>query len=164
MSDFDSLVDNYLTYFDDLRLDPSFGLMIPERKPEILEEVDWFSELYKSFLGGNAVVSVAEVDGKVVGMCEVRRKSRQPESHRGVLGIAVLAGFRGRGTGSGLLSQTLLKCKGRFEIVELEVFSHNLAAKRLYERFGFKHIARIPRAVKRGDGYIDADLMQLEIL
>lgn len=164
ISDFDSIFENYLTYFDELSRNPSFGLLIPDRKPELAEEVDWFAELYKSYLSGSAIVSVAEIDGKVVGMCEVRHKTRQPESHRGVLGIAVLATFRGRGIGSELLSQTLLKCKGRFEIVELEVFSHNLAAKRLYERFGFKHIGRIPRAVKRGDGYIDADLMQLEIL
>lgn len=67
MSDFHDLVDSYFSYFDELRDDPSFGLMIPNRKPDISEEVEWFSDLCKSHLNGNVVVSIAAIDRKVVG-------------------------------------------------------------------------------------------------
>jgi ribosomal protein S18 acetylase RimI-like enzyme len=97
-------------------------------------------------------------------MCEVSRALPSPEvAHRGNLGLAIRKEHREKGVGTALLKFTLDKCKGKFEIVELSVFSSNDAAKRLYSKFGFKAIGVRPRSIKRGDGYIDEDIMILTL-
>ncbi len=47
--------------------------------------------------------------------------------------MAIRKEDRGRGLGTAILEQTLQKCRGKFEIIELSVFSNNDDAKRLYE-------------------------------
>ncbi|MDG6988571.1 MAG: GNAT family N-acetyltransferase [Nitrososphaerota archaeon] len=90
------------------------------------------------------------------------RKSSEV-SHRGELGIAVGAGHRGKGVGSALLRSTLERCKGKLEIVEPTVFSKNEAAKRLYGRSGFEKYGARPSSVKRGNVYLEEDLVRLEL-
>ena len=43
-----------------------------------------------------------------------------------------------------LLNEMVRRCKGMFEILELEVFVGNHPAKRLYEKSGFKTCDQIP--------------------
>ena len=115
---------------------------------------------------GDAIVSVAEVEGRVVGMCEVRTSTWRwgsETSHRGHLGIAIDSDYRGKEVGSALLDSTLDKCRGKLEIVELSVFSVNKQARKLHERFGFKTSGTRPASVKRGNRYFDEDLMQLKL-
>ena len=47
--------------------------------------------------------------------------------------------------------------------VELEVFSANNKARRLYEKFGFEEEGRLKNGVKIGDGYEDIVLMAKQI-
>jgi len=47
--------------------------------------------------------------------------------------------------------------------VRLSVFANNVRAKRLYTEFGFRDVGRQPRAIRRGDSYIDEDLMALDL-
>ena len=48
-----------------------------------------------------------------------------------------------------------------FEVVRLSVFATNPRAQRLYSRFGFVPVGRIPRAIRRGTEYIDEEEMVL---
>jgi len=163
-SDFDDILGYFYRFFDEAEKDPSFGIPIDFVKPSVGDELEWFAGMYKKMEGGDAVVMVAEIDSRVVGMCEVTRRSPgSPVSHRGDLGLAVGKDYRGKGVGAALLQETLQRCKGRFEIIELAVFTTNEAAKRIYLRCGFKTIGVRKHAVKRGDRYFDEDLMQLEI-
>lgn len=66
--------------------------------------------------------------------------------------------------GTALLEQTLQQCKGKFEIIELCVLTTNQAAKKLYEKLGFKTFGTRPKSIKRGDKYFDESLMRLELL
>jgi ribosomal protein S18 acetylase RimI-like enzyme len=161
-SDFNDLVECYYSYYDEYDENPTLGLPRPASKPSINVELDWFSNLCRRVSEGNAVATVAEFDSHAVGLCEVTRVLGSPEvSHRGDLGIAIRKEYRGRGIGTALLERTIQECKGRFEAIELMVFSNNDKAKRLYEKFGFKPIGVRPRAIKRGEGYLDEDLMIL---
>jgi ribosomal protein S18 acetylase RimI-like enzyme len=80
--------------------------------------------------------------------------------HLGILWIAVIAPWRGRGIGNQLMTRAIEACKGKFEIIQLAVFGVNERAQRLYERHGFEVYERAPRAIKRGNRYIDRVLMR----
>jgi RimJ/RimL family protein N-acetyltransferase len=128
------------------------------------DEQKWFADTLKAIEEGNTVMSVAEVDSHVVGSCDVRRtRPGSPLDHRGTLGICIRKGFRGRGIGTALLRETLEKCRGRFELVELRVLASNPRAFELYKRFGFTEFGFLPQAVKRSGMYIDERFMYLKV-
>jgi len=104
-----------------------------------------FSELYAAVLRGDAVAYVAEADGRVVGMY-------------------VVEGYRGKGIGKALLRKTVEGCRGKFEIIVLEVLATNTVAKRLYQSMGFRTYGVLPGGVKRADRYIDVELMYLRLV
>lgn len=160
--DMEAVVANYYSFFDELAENPWLGILVGGAKPSWSEEAKWFAELYASVLEGDSVAYVAVADGRVVGLCEVRRRPRRDLAHVGVLGISVVKGYRGIGVGEALLRRTLEACRGKFEMVVLEVFSNNTAAKRLYEKVGFKTYGTLPRGIKRNGEYVD--LIQMYLL
>ncbi len=163
-SDFEDVVGNYFSYFPEREADPSFGLALFRKQPSVDDERKWFSVIMKEIEAGNQVARVAEIDSRVVGMCDVMRTGTGTEmDHRGYLGIAILKEFRGRGVGTLLMKETLDACRGRFEVVYLSVFSVNRDAIRLYERLGFRRYGTFPGAVKRDGRYLDLDQMYLKL-
>lgn len=163
-SDFTDLVDNYYRYYDEVKENPAFGIVLYRKKPSLSDELNWFSGLYKEVVDGDAIALVAEIDSHVVGFCEVSRNHPGSDtSHRAGLGIHVNKDHRRKGVGTALMRETLQRCKGRFEIIELDVLTANIAAKELYEKFGFKKYGVRPRSLKRGDRYFDEELMRLEM-
>jgi ribosomal protein S18 acetylase RimI-like enzyme len=163
--DADALISNYYSLLDEAKEDPLFGIAQPPQRPDLPSEYRWFSELYAAVLRGDAVAYVAEADGRVVGMAEVRRRATRVEfSHIGVLGMYVVKGYRGKGIGKALLRKTIEGCRGKFEIIVLEVLTTNTVAKRLYQGMGFRTYGLLPGGVKRGDRYIDVELMYLRLV
>jgi ribosomal protein S18 acetylase RimI-like enzyme len=74
----------------------------------------------------------------VIGWCDILPIERPTRAHTGVLGIGVLAPFRGQGVGSALLRQALHKARtSGFTRVELSVREGNRRVVPLYRRFGF---------------------------
>jgi ribosomal protein S18 acetylase RimI-like enzyme len=162
--DFHDLIDAYYSYYDEVVTNPTIGLTLYSSKPTLASETEWFSNLYRRVLEGDSVVYVAEEDGRAVGLCQVDRRGPQEEQrHRGGFGIAIRKEYRDRGIGTALISKVLEDCKGKFEIVELTVFSNNARAKHLYSKHGFKITGHNPKAVKRGSKYYDEDYMALEL-
>ena len=154
---------NYFTYFDELRENPWIGLSLPHEKPTMGSEAKWFADLYAKTLGGDAVAAVAVSGTRVVGLCTVERRVSPAEGHVGVLGVAILKEFRGIGVGRRLLTHSLEKCRGKFELVILEVFSNNTRARKLYESLGFRLAGCVPNGLKRGSEYTDKLLMYIEL-
>ena len=92
----------------------------------------------QSVLNGWGVQRLALHGDRVVGWCDIRRSPYVGFEHTGVLGMGVVRDWRGRGLGRRLLEATVADSAGLFLArIELEVFASNLAALRLYERFGF---------------------------
>ncbi|MBL9166204.1 MAG: GNAT family N-acetyltransferase [Verrucomicrobiales bacterium] len=86
----------------------------------------------------NGVHLVAVVDEAIVGWCDIAPLPFEGMTHVGRLGMGVKADFRGRAIGNGLLRTALDRAFAQeVQRVELEVFSSNEAAIRLYEAHGF---------------------------
>jgi RimJ/RimL family protein N-acetyltransferase len=165
-SDFDDLRDTYFLLYEERTAQPDIGIGLFETQPTYENEVAWFANQYRQVLLGNAVVAIAERDGRAIGTCTVRRVGPSAESetgHVGELGIVVHRDHRGTGAGTALLKHALEQCRGKFEVVRLSVFSVNVRARRLYERFGFVPIGTIPRAIRRNGQYFDEDFMVLDL-
>ena len=163
-SDFDRATEFYFRFYDEVKEDPQFGLTLFDKKPSLLDEMSWFLEFQKACVKGNSIGLIAVSDGEMVGFCTVdRRTPKSSVSHRGAFGISVRKGYRGKGIGTMLLREMIEKCRGSFEILELDVFAGNRAAKHLYEKFGFKTYGVLPQAVKRNGKYIDEELMYLKL-
>ena len=153
-SDSADIVDYYCPFYDETKEDPSFGISLHHEKPSLSNGLNWFSGLYKKMADGDAIAMVADMDSHVVGPCEASRLQPSSDlSHRGDLGISVSKDHRGKGVGTALMQETLQRGRGRFEMIEIIVLTTNQAAKRLYEKFGFKAFGVRPRSVKKGDGY-----------
>jgi ribosomal protein S18 acetylase RimI-like enzyme len=98
----------------------------------------------------------------VVGFCDILPNAAVGFTHVARLGMAVRAQWRRQGIGRQLLNACLaLAKKAGIEKVELEVFSDNLGAIRLYESFGFAREGVKLRGRKLDERYQDVVLMAL---
>jgi len=102
----------------------------------------------------NKLLLLALIDGEIVGSCGIAPVAEHLKTkHRGRLGISVRKKYWGIGIGSLLLREILsFAKKDGIEQVELGVYSDNLRAQKLYERFGFTEWGRLPHAYKLKDG------------
>jgi len=162
-SDFDDVVATFYSFFPEVEADPGFGLVLYNEMPTMEEERKWFDNALAAIKEGNMIMVVAEVDSHVVGNSQLRRvRPKTPADHRGELGLCVKKEFRGRGIGEALLRATIDKARGRFDVIDLTVLSHN-RAKKLYEKLGFRIYGTRKYAVKRAGRYFDEDLMILKL-
>lgn len=75
--------------------------------------------------------------------------------------MAVRKEYRGRCIGSALLSKDREKCRGKFEILTLSVFSDNALAIKHYKNCSFVEHGRLPISVKHGERYYEETFMYL---
>lgn len=109
----------------------------------------------------DALLLVAKVDGKIVGMADFKVGSRRRTAHQGMLGLSFLPEFTGKGLGP-LLMNELIDWAGsnpRIEALRLHVHAKNSGAISLYERLGFRIEGREVRGIKLEDGSYDDVLM-----
>jgi ribosomal protein S18 acetylase RimI-like enzyme len=162
--DFPDLTENYWSIYEELQENPSIGITVFSKKPTMPQQVEWFAHFYRDVLEGKRVASVAEVGGHAVGMAEVKAASPSGDmAHVGDLGLLIARGYRGKGIGTSLMAHVLEKCRGKFELIELSVFSDNEPAKRLYTKFGFEVCGHFERRIKRGQTYMGEDRMRLDM-
>jgi ribosomal protein S18 acetylase RimI-like enzyme len=159
-----ALAELYLSRYAEAARDRTFGMRLRPGLPNLGEELAEFAATFRSVQEGTALVSVAVVDGAVVGQCTVRMKSARLEDREtGVLAMHVAAAHRNRGVGGELLRHALAGAKPRFEVVLLEVATVNERARRLYERFGFRSYGRLPKWFARDGGWLPGELMWLDL-
>jgi ribosomal protein S18 acetylase RimI-like enzyme len=105
-------------------------------------------------------------DDDLIGMATFIRETGLKERHKGrIFGVYVGLAHRRKGVGQALLATLLERAKrdSSLEQILLAVATGQSAAKRLYERFGFKTYGTEPRALKVGCSYVDEDYMVLRI-
>lgn len=100
---------------------------------------------------------VAEVEGRVVGWCDVIRNSGQSRQHSGVLGVALLPEYRGQKIGRELMRRTIEEAWSEgFTRIELTVRESNANAIALYRSLGFE-----TEGIRRNGSRIDGNYENL---
>ena len=115
------------------------------------------TQAYIQFLKDCSGVHLVALEGhNVVGWCDIAPGAFEGTSHVGHLGMGLLPNYRRRGWGKELLSRALLSAfQTHIERVELEVFSSNVGAIRLYNNAGFREEGRKQNARKLEGQYDD---------
>ena len=151
-----------MLYFINSLVEEKAMIMMNEKQTRD-SEIGWISQLLGSVEKDKMVAVVAEVDGRLVGSCEITPK-RGYLSHLGSLGISLLAGYRELGIGQEMVLEAEKQAKRLgVEVVDLEVFEANKRAIHVYEKVGYKITGRIPDAVKWEGAYMDALIMTKRI-
>jgi len=105
---------------------------------------------------------VAVVDGRVVGMLSVGTFPNRPRRrHAGIIGISVRDDWHGKGIGVALMRAGVDLADNWLNLtrLELEVYTDNEAAIRLYEKFGFTHEGVLRQHAFRDGKYVDSAMM-----
>ncbi|HEX8844838.1 MAG TPA: GNAT family N-acetyltransferase [Pyrinomonadaceae bacterium] len=105
---------------------------------------------------------VAVVGDRVVGMLGVHTFPNRPRRrHVGAIGISVHDEWQGKGVGAALMRAGLDLADNWLNLkrLELEVFTDNETAIRLYERFGFEREGTLRQHAYRDGQYVDAYMM-----
>ena len=96
----------------------------------------------------------------VVGWCDLRPKTAPTLRHSAVLGMGLLAPYRGLGLGTRLLAETLQRARqAGLQRAELIVRADNAPAIALYRRAGFELEGTLRDYLRVGDVSCDALLM-----
>ena len=96
---------------------------------------------------------LCEIDGEIVGSCNLLRKKQIKMRHRATVGITVKQKYWSLGIGTAVFREmiTLARAWG-IEQLELEYIEGNERGVRLYEKMGFRTVAERPRAIRLKDG------------
>jgi RimJ/RimL family protein N-acetyltransferase len=140
-----------------------FGASLEENERRSPAEVErTFHE--RSTAGDNCLFAVFAPSGEPVATLGVVRYAGPKERHRAMIwGVYTAPEARGQGLSSRLLEAAIAHCRSLPGLLQihLAVSSHNHGAIRVYERAGFLHYGREPRALLLPDRSVDEDLMVL---
>ncbi|MHB8700187.1 MAG: GNAT family N-acetyltransferase [Nitrososphaerales archaeon] len=118
--------------------------------------------LAQSIKNENNLNAVAEVDSRIVGEISLYSFGDSSKSeHVRNLGMMIINGFREIGVGSALMDYAIKWAfeQPKVEKITLGVFSTNLLAKKLYEKFGFGVDGVYKEMFKINGEYVDEFLM-----
>jgi ribosomal protein S18 acetylase RimI-like enzyme len=105
---------------------------------------------------------VADDAGRIVGWCDICRERVPTYAHEGMLGMGVLADYRGRGLGERLIRAALAAATvAGFERISLSVYGTNTRAAALYRKVGFVLEGTRVRGRKLDGVYDDVHMMAI---
>jgi len=123
------------------------------------EEIDFLSRVLSRLEKDEMFYLVAEVDGKVVAVSEISKRSGY-EKHVGVIGIAIRSEFRDLGIGTEMMNALVEQAQEMgLKVLTLTAFATNKSAIHVYEKVGFLQTGRIPKKHFKDGKYIDEIIM-----
>lgn len=104
---------------------------------------------------------VAELRDRVVGCLGLHLESASRRRHCGSIGMAVRDDFQGQGIGSALMHAAMNLADNWLGLhrIELSVYTDNVQAIHLYEKFAFAVEGTARQYALRGGVYVDAYMM-----
>jgi putative acetyltransferase len=112
---------------------------------------------------GDGAHNLAAIIGdKVVGMFGLQTFPHRPRrQHVGTIGMSVHEDWHGKGVGTALMHAGIDLADNWLNLtrLELEVYTDNEPAIRLYERFGFEREGLLRRHAYRDGRYVDSYVM-----
>ena len=139
--------------------------IIMDRPVSLKQEEAWLKARMGEIRRRSEILLVAEIDGRIVGNCQVVRRQWK-ERHRADVGIVLSRNARGKGIGRAIMTESINMAIRRMpglELFELSVFGYNRAARALYKSLGFVESFRMHDAAMEGDEYVDELVMTLRI-
>ena len=140
----------------------AFGESVAEHEATTVES---FGERLRNGGEESFVVGAFDEDG-LAGSTGFYRDTRVKRRHKGhIWGMYVAPRLRGQGAGEALLVEALReagRCEGLRTIL-LSVSQSQAAARRLYERLGFRAYGVEPGALRVGDRYLDEEFLALRL-
>lgn len=136
------------------------------KKMSLKEERVWLKNKLKAIKNQRAVFLIAKDKDRIVGTTQIESgHGRQDEV--GILGITIAGGYRRIGLGKCLMKEIIRAAKKEIrpkpKIIRLSVFAGNKPAIALYEKFGFKKVAMIPKQFSYKEKLIDEIVMIKEL-
>lgn len=99
---------------------------------------------------------IAEFKGDIVGVLTIQRGMYRKNRHTANLGIAIVKEHRSRGLGTELIKNAIRWCRDiGIKKLNLEVFSTNTNAIRLYQKLGFQEEGRRVNQFTIDGNYVD---------
>ncbi len=149
-----------LNFFYQANRETPFLLNSPEDPVITVERELAFIENHNS--SENDIMLVCLVDGEFAGNCQLNRRTKRKNRHRGGVGIAVSQKFWNLGIGTALFRELIQIARDwGLEQLELEFIEGNERGKALYEKMGFQTIGFIPNAIHQPDGTVLKEYMMI---
>lgn len=101
----------------------------------------------------------------IIGNASIHTSTKPRIQHKAELAISVLKSYWGKGVSKLLMDKIIeyAKTSGFIEMILLEVATTNTRAIKFYESYGFKSYGVARNAVKMDQGYLDWELMRLDV-
>ena len=135
-----------------------------DRKVTREEEAKWLAQVLVEMVGGSVINMVADIGGKIIANGDVTRGGYKDTHRHGHLGLTMIGQYRGQGIGRRMI-ETLVResRKAGLRTLDAEFLAENAAARRAYEKAGFKQAGIIPHKVFRNGRYLDGLIMAREL-
>lgn len=111
----------------------------------------------------NAIMILATVNGKVIGIGTINSSNKIKSRHSGELGIVVANKYQGQGIGSEIIQQLIDWCKsnGITTRIQLDTRTDNELAVKLYKKFGFEIEGELKNSTLLNGKYYNLYIMGL---
>lgn len=112
-----------------------------------------------------SMMILCEIGGRIVGNCHLWYTPRIKLRHRGEVAIGLVQSCWGLGIGSAMFAEMIAQAKQwGLEFLTLTYIEGNDRAQGLYEKMGFREVARIPNAYRLKDGSMRQDITMMKTL
>lgn len=144
------------------------AMITTNRKMTLKQEIGFLKNELKQVKNKKVIKLIAEDKEKkiIAGMASTRLNSGN-QGHVGILGILIAKNYRRMGLGTFLMREIIKSAKKelkpRPKIIRLSVYHTNKPALKLYKKFGFKKVARIPRQLQHKGKLLDEVVMILDL-
>ncbi|MTI31066.1 GNAT family N-acetyltransferase [Xanthovirga aplysinae] len=143
-----------------------FRLVVSSEDTYVFSSKTRRGELERHWFSPNISTFVAEEDGVILGTYIIKPNQIDLGSHIANCSYMVHPHYQGRGIGKMLCEHSLTFAK-KFGYLAIQfniVVSTNDTAVRLWKKYGFEIIGKIPKGFRHGKlGYVDAFIMYKEL-